>query len=160
MLVRSGAVALRLLPGRLLLLEGAHCSGSDSNRLSSNAAAAGFLTTADDPLLRVDACPGAPACASATVATRALARELASWLTAAESARGFTSSTVPSLHIAGCAKGCARATPAALTLVGRDGLFDLVCGGHAWDPPTATGLSRAQLPAALRAHFHHCPGLV
>ena len=109
LLVRSGAVALRLLPGRMLLLEGAHCSDSDSNRLHSDAAAAGFLTTANDPLLRVDACPGAPACASATVATRALARELAPWLSAADSARWFTGSgsKLPSLHIAGCAKGCA-----------------------------------------------------
>jgi precorrin-3B synthase len=160
LLVRSGAVALRLLPGRLLLLEGAHCSDSDSNSLRSDAAAAGFLTTANDPLLRVDACPGAPACASATVATRALARQLAPWLAAAGSARGFTGSTVPSLHIAGCAKGCARAAPATLTLVGRDGLFDLVCGGHAWDAPTVTGLPPHQVLAALRAHFHHCPGLV
>lgn len=158
LLCSSEAVALRLLPGRLLLLESAR-DGSDSD-----AAAAGLLTTTDDPLLRVDACPGAPACASATVATRALARGLAAWLATAESARLFTGThthiELQSLHVAGCAKGCARAAPAALTLVGREGTFDLVCAGHAWDTPTDIDLLPHQVLGALRAHLHHCPRVV
>ena len=37
----------------------------------------GFIVDDNDPLLRIEACPGAPACASATVDTRADARRLA-----------------------------------------------------------------------------------
>lgn len=137
LLQASGTQALRLMPGRRLLLEGARCSGTEG-------IAAGLLTRADDPLLRVDACPGAPACASATVATRPLARALAPLLAGATS-----------LHVSGCAKGCARAGPADLTLVGREGAFDLVRHGRAWDAPVSTGL-----PAdAVRSHFHHVLGV-
>jgi precorrin-3B synthase len=91
---------------------------------------------ADDPLLRVDACPGAPACASATVATHALARALAASL---DSLGG--GGARPSLHVSGCAKGCARARPADVTLVGRDGAFDLVRQGRAWDAPVRGRMS-------------------
>lgn len=87
-----------------------------------------FTADANDPLLRVDACPGAPACPSTSVETRALARALAPRVTG-------------SLHVSGCAKGCARASAADLTLVGRDGCFDLVEHGCSWNDPQRRGLS-------------------
>ncbi|MDK3074497.1 cobalamin biosynthesis protein CobG [Sedimentitalea sp. JM2-8] len=87
----------------------------------------GFLTR-PSPLLNVDACPGAPYCPQATVATMELARRLAPFATRR-------------LHVSGCAKGCARARPAAWVLVGRAGHFDLVENGHAWDEPCRIGLS-------------------
>ncbi len=115
----SGAVALRLTPHRALILEaGTHCDSSE------------FLTAADDPLLRVDACPGAPSCPSATVETRVLARSLSPVL--ATMALG----ACHSLHVSGCAKGCARAHAADITLVGRNAHFDLVRGACAWDTPS------------------------
>jgi precorrin-3B synthase len=123
----SGTLALRVTPARSFVLEGAKA-----------VPAADFLTRPDDPLLRVDACPGAPFCPSATVETRALARRLAPL------ARG-------SLHVSGCAKGCARAGAADVTLTGRDGAFDLVRGGAAWDAATVPGLAPAHLPAVLGA---------
>jgi precorrin-3B synthase len=123
----SGAVALRVTPARSFVLEGATAISSRD-----------FITQPDDPLLRVDACPGAPFCTSATVETRALARRLAPL------ARG-------SLHVSGCAKGCARAGAADVTLTGRDGAFDLVRGGAAWDAATVRGLAPARLPAVLGA---------
>ena len=126
----SGAAALRLTPHRALILE------AGGQRDSTE-----FLTAANDPLLRIDACPGAPSCSSATVETRALARALAPALEVA--APGSSRS----LHVSGCAKGCARARAADLTLVGRDGAFDLVRNGRAWDTPSQTGLS----PEALRS---------
>lgn len=130
----SGATALRLTPDRTLILEnGRWCEAPE------------FLTAADDPLLRVDACPGAPACTSATVQTRELARALAPAL--ATLARG----TRRGLHVSGCAKGCARARAADITLVGRDGRFDLVRGGRAADAPARTGLSPEDLPALIGA---------
>jgi precorrin-3B synthase len=123
----SGAGALRVTPARSLVLEGG-TPVSDT----------GFITQPDDPLLRADACPGAPFCASATVETRALARRLAPLI------RG-------SLHVSGCAKGCARAGAADVTLTGRDGAFDLVREGAAWDAPTVPGVAPAHLPAVLGA---------
>lgn len=112
----ADAQGLRVTPWRAFVLEGAATRDDPA-----------FVTTADDPLMRVDACPGAPLCASASVETRDLARRLAPMVTG-------------SLHVSGCSKGCARARPADLTLVGRDGTFDLVRGGRAGDTPLKTGL--------------------
>lgn len=114
--------ALRVTPWRLILLEGAALPTAGS-----------LITTPGDPLLHVDACPGAPLCPQATVETRELARALAGTRPGA-------------LHVSGCAKGCARARPAETTLVGRDGTFDLVIDGKASDLPRQTGLT----PVTLR----------
>lgn len=116
LILETGAIALRVTPWRLFLLEGADMVHHDA-----------FVTTPDDPLLQVDACPGAPFCTSATVDTRSLARALAGAQTG-------------SLHVSGCAKGCARRDAADTTIVGRDGRFDLVRRGHAWDAPEKSGL--------------------
>ncbi|MEL6210454.1 MAG: cobalamin biosynthesis protein CobG, partial [Pseudomonadota bacterium] len=91
----------------------------------------GFVTAADDPRMAIDACVGAPGCASAEVATLALASRLAR--PGAAVAGG--------LHVSGCAKGCARPRRAATTLVGREGRFDLVREGAPWDQPSMRGLS-------------------
>ena len=115
---RSGARALRLMTGRLLCLLGGECE----------VPAPGFVTTPGSPLLAAHACPGAPFCPQATVATRALAARLAPEVDG-------------TLHVSGCAKGCALPRAAKITLVGRDGAFDLVRDGAPWDPPSRTGLS-------------------
>jgi precorrin-3B synthase len=94
----------------------------------------GFIVDDNDPLLRVEACPGAPACASATVDTRADARRLA--------AIGFAGT----IHVSGCAKGCARSAPADLVLVGKDGRYGMVRNGTARDP-----VGRAIAPDILAA---------
>ncbi|MBU2962014.1 cobalamin biosynthesis protein CobG [Citreicella sp. C3M06] len=112
----TGTAGLRLTPWRSFLLEGAGMPAPEE-----------FITAPDDPLLRIDACPGAPLCPSASVETRRLARALA------PKVQG-------SLHVSGCAKGCARARAADVTLVGRSGKFDLVQGGCAGDRPLKTGL--------------------
>jgi precorrin-3B synthase len=125
---KSGATALRLTPWRLVILEGAVGSPVDPG--------GSIVTAPDDPRLAVDACIGAPGCAAASVATRPLARALA----------GRTGGR---LHVSGCAKGCARDRPADITLVGREGRFDLVRNGRAWDAPAETGLT----PAAILARF-------
>lgn len=117
----SGARALRVTPWRLLVLEGGAPIPSDA-----------FVTMPHDPMLTTDACPGAPHCPQAQVETRALARALA--------ARVQTS-----LHVSGCAKGCARMAPADITLVGNAGLFDLVKRGCAGDEPCQRGLSAETL---------------
>ncbi len=88
----------------------------------AGAAALGLIVDAGDPLLRVDACPGAPFCRSSTVHTRAVARSLA--------ARPFEGT----LHVSGCSKGCARSAPADLVLVGIEGRYGIVHGGTARSP--------------------------
>ena len=60
----------------------------------------GLIVEDNDPLLRIEACPGAPDCARAAsmhAATRAGSATIAA-------AHGFTGS----IHVSGCAKGCAR----------------------------------------------------
>lgn len=111
-----GVTEMRLMLDRLFCLRGTR---EDS--------APGLVSTPGSALLGAHACPGAPLCAQATVKTRALARRLAG--------------QVPgTLHVSGCAKGCALPRSAAFTLTGREGRFDLVRNGAAWDEPAASGL--------------------
>lgn len=112
----TDATHLRTTPWRILLLENARQVQSPD-----------FLVP-DHPLLKVSACPGAPHCAQASVNTRDLARDLS------EAVDG-------TLHVSGCAKGCASPSASALTLVGRDGRFDLVRAGRAGDTPERRGLT-------------------
>ena len=90
------------------------------------------LAQPEAAVMTAHACPGAPRCASASLATRALALKLAD--------------RVPGrLHVSGCEKGCAHPRPAEVTLVGRNGRFDLVRQGRAGDTPERTGLAEADL---------------
>lgn len=119
------AGAVRLTPWRVLLLEDA-----PAVRLE------GLLSDSADPLLRAEACPGAPYCPQATVETRDLARRLAPHVEGR-------------LHVSGCAKGCAHPRTADVTLTGRNGLFDLCLNA----PPGGPSLRSALGPAELLAHF-------
>ncbi len=121
--------ALRLTPWRSVLLEG----------VAQVAPRSGLITDPADPLLRVCACTGAPGCGSASVETRALARELA-----AQVPMGAM------LHVSGCAKGCAHRGPADLTLTGRDGRYDLVIRGKPGDTVQTAGLRPRDI---LMPHF-------
>lgn len=115
---RSGATALRVTHNRCFTLLNAMAFETDK-----------FVTRSDDPALTVNACPGAPACQHASVSTRNLARQLT---------KALPSGT--SLHVSGCEKGCACPRPSDVTLVGRDGAFDLVRQGAPWDEPEQSGL--------------------
>jgi precorrin-3B synthase len=92
-----------------------------------------FILCSDDPLRRVAACVGAPVCARATTDIRADATRLANIMP-----------RIGMLHVSGCAKGCAHPKPAAITLVGRGGRYDLIRDGAPSDRPEAAGLSIAQ----------------
>ena len=120
---------LRLTPWRAVLPEGDAHSGL-------------WLTDPDDPLLRVSACPGAPGCVSASVATRGLARELARHVPAGRH-----------LHVSGCAKGCAHPAAASVTLTGREGHFDLIPKGPAGGEPSLHGLTTTNLSDVIRGHL-------
>jgi precorrin-3B synthase len=108
---RSGASEMRLSPWRALYFD-APVAGAET---------LGLIVDADDPLLRIDACPGAPDCRSSSVDTRGDARRIA--------ARGFAGS----IHVSGCAKGCARSAVADLVLVGEQGRYGIIRNGTARD---------------------------
>ncbi|MBZ9812818.1 precorrin-3B synthase [Mesorhizobium sp. CA7] len=121
-----GASEIRLAPGRALLFLGLSAPSS----LKASAATLGFVTDPADPRTRIAACPGTPACASGRIATRAIAETIAK-----ESADLLDASL--SLHISGCAKGCAHPGTAALTLVGDENGAGLVVDGTAKALPAA-----------------------
>jgi len=90
----------------------------------------GLIVQADDPRLAVSACTGSPACArgeapalaDAAVLAQAIAPLLADGL---------------GLHVSGCAKSCAHPGSADLTLVGRDGRYNVVVAGGTGDAAIA-----------------------
>ena len=112
----DGSTELRLSPWRTVYFGARDATAAlqavDAARLF------GLIVDSDDPLLRIEACPGAPDCKSSSVDARGDARRLAALV----SANGYTGS----IHVSGCAKGCARSAPSELVLVGKDGRYRLV----------------------------------
>ena len=136
----EGASGLRVTPWRTIVAVGL---GPDrAAPLAERVAALGFIVAPDDPRLGVVACPGAPACANAQSDVQADARRFAELL---PHLAGIV------LHVSGCAKGCARAPPAPLTLVARSGGYDLVVDGRAGDPPAHRGLTTDQAGALVKS---------
>jgi precorrin-3B synthase len=135
-----GATELRLTPWRAFIVAG--ISASDAESLLKELGASRFIVDADDLRLYVAACPGTPACHRATTSVQADAERLA----------GLLPQLGPKalmLHVSGCAKGCAHASPAPFTLVGNAGRYDLVENGTARDAAAATGLSASEIQAEL-----------
>jgi precorrin-3B synthase len=121
-----GALSMQPSPGRSLLIIGLDAAATIE--LTAAAAAAGFLVRPDDPRRFVVACAGAPACDSAKLSTRELASAIA------EAASPFLDGSL-TIHVSGCAKGCAHPGAAALTFVGPN---RLVIQGRAGDTPQGT----------------------
>lgn len=121
--------AIRLTPWRIAICQ------TDAT-LGVQPDPADFITDPSAPVLRTDACVGAPACPQGTVETRAIALRLAPHVAGR-------------LHVSGCAKGCARATPGDVVVTGRDGRYDLAFAACAGAPPSRAGLDAAQ----ILAHF-------
>jgi precorrin-3B synthase len=119
---------LRMTPWRMLLVEGAR-ELPDID---------GLITDRNDPLLRVIACTGAPRCSQGLSETRPVARALASSLRPAQT-----------LHISGCAKGCAHPRASALTVTATATGFDLIMNGRASDTPTLKNLTLEDIQKAI-----------
>jgi precorrin-3B synthase len=135
----AGATGVRAAAARALMI-----IGLTRETFSSFAAAAerlGFIVHPDDPRRHVVACAGAPICSSAHIAARAIAPAIAQ-ASAPHLDRSFT------IHISGCAKGCAHPAPAALTVVGTSDGCALIADGCTRDAPFAV-VSADQLPAAI-----------
>jgi precorrin-3B synthase len=124
------APGLRLTPWRMILVEGLREMPQHDS----------LVTRADDPLLRIVACTGAPDCPEAYAETRKLAASLAPQL-----------GPDTRLHVSGCAKGCAHAKASDLTLVGTSEGFDLVRNGSPRDVPVRRGLTIADVCALVGA---------
>jgi precorrin-3B synthase len=118
-----GVRSVRLAPGRALLLLGA--THGTAAALEAEAEQLGFIVRAHDPRRRIIACPGKPACASGLIAARALASEIARHLPPSRE----------TIHISGCAKGCAHPAPAALTVVGTERGCGIIHHGSARAAP-------------------------
>ena len=127
---------IRPTPWRMVLLVGA----------TTLPAIPGLITDPSDPILRITACTAAPACPQGLGDTRTLARALAPLLAASQT-----------LHISGCAKGCAHPAPADLTLTATGTGYDLIRNGTAHDMPSQRDLT----PQAIQDHLKalHAPHL-
>jgi precorrin-3B synthase len=132
----SGVIAA---PGRTLIAVG--LAPAEVSDFAIQAEQLGFITRADDPRRRIVACAGAPFCTSGQIATRVLAPHIAE--TAAQLRDGFAT-----IHLSGCAKGCAHPQKAALTIVGSPEGCALVADGSAQDAPFAV-VATDELPAAI-----------
>jgi precorrin-3B synthase len=119
-----GARSARPAPGRALLLIGV--GEQNAHALATAAEHLGFVVRADDSRRAIVACPGKPACASGLIAARALAAEIAPQLPPQNG----------TIHISGCAKGCAHPAPAALTVVGTERGCGIVYNGSARATPS------------------------
>jgi precorrin-3B synthase len=135
---RYGDGSLRTTPWRALLLAGV--STRDETNLRDEVTALGLITDPADPRLNIFARVGAPDCMSASVDARGDAARLAAAI------RPTLDNT---LHVSGCSKSCANRGPASLTLVGRDGRYDLIRNGSAAGRPSLTGLTIDQIEALL-----------
>jgi precorrin-3B synthase len=110
---------LRVTPWRMLLIEG----------VSVMPALPGLITDPDDPIRRVEACSGAPACLQGRAAVRDLA-----WRLAPQVPMGRL------LHVSGCGKGCAHPGRADVTVVATAVGFDLILNGNPTDAAMKRGL--------------------
>lgn len=104
-----------------------------------------FLLDHADPRYRRFACTGAPGCPQALGATRGLARHL-----------GLLPPPGKTLHISGCAKGCAHPGPADLTLTLTISGIAVIPDGRAADP-AARIVAPGSLAAALKEWTHAAP---
>ncbi|MFZ2081459.1 MAG: precorrin-3B synthase [Xanthobacteraceae bacterium] len=139
----AGARGLRTAPNRSLLAIG--LTIESAMQFSAAAAQLGCVTRADDPRRRVIACAGAPLCASAYIAARAIAPDVAA-AAAPYLSEGLT------IHVSGCAKGCAHPGAALLTVVGTPGDCALIANGSARDAPFAAAPLH-ELPNVVADHL-------
>src|SRR5687768_3366523 len=111
----AGAADLRLSPWRAVYFG---VPDTAAVLVLEEARDAGLIVEENDPVLQVEACPGAPDCKSSSVDARGDARRLAT-ISAVHGYRG-------SIHVSGCAKGCARSLPSDLVLAGKAGAYRLI----------------------------------
>jgi precorrin-3B synthase len=141
---RAQASGIRTAPHRTLLVIGVEPAFAPT--LVATAQRLGFVTSADDRRLHIAACAGKPLCASGGIATRALAPTIAA-------AAGRLLDGTILIHLSGCAKGCAHAGAAALTVVGDGELARVIVDGSP-NGPSVANLRADDLSARLARLAH------
>ena len=137
-IAETAQVDLRLTPWRAIAIP--------ARIPASTIEATGLIAGLDDPLLRIAACPGAPACRSGEAPTQVDARELAASL-------GPLLTEGVSLHVSGCPKGCARQAVATVSLTAEAGRYALAFNARAGDRRETEPLALADVAAMLRARL-------
>lgn len=123
-----GANAIRLAPGHAFFVLG--LTREAAVTAQSLAAAQGFRIAEQDPRNAIATCAGSKGCASGRMETKGMAERLVE--TAPELLDGSLT-----VHLSGCAKGCARPKPSELTLVSAPSGYGLVVNGAANGLPSA-----------------------
>jgi precorrin-3B synthase len=122
----SGAPGIRVAPERALLIIG--LTQQTAPIIAAEAERLGLVVRANDPRRCVIACAGAPICAAAHIAARSIAPAIT------EAAVKYLDSRFR-IHISGCAKSCAHAGTANLTIVGRADGCAVIANGSVRDSP-------------------------
>lgn len=135
----SGAAGIRAAADRVLLVVG--LTAQTAPTVAAEAERLGFVVSANDPRRYVVACAGAPICAAAHIAARTLAPAVA------DAARTHLDNDFR-IHISGCAKGCAHAGAASLTIVGRYDGCAVIANGPVRDTPVALAAAN-ELPLVI-----------
>jgi precorrin-3B synthase len=118
-----GIGEIRLSPWRALYA--AVPSRQVGQHLLDAAESDGWIVDPADSLLQVEACPGSSGCRSTALDTRRDGRRLARLLPQF----GFSGT----IHVSGCAKGCAKSGRSDLVLVGAEGAYGVVRDGTSLD---------------------------
>ena len=134
------AAEIRLTPWRTMAFVCA--TEAEVERLLAAARQLQLVTGPQDARLAIDACTGAPGCSNGTTPTRDDAARIAQHFGARVIAPG-------TIHVSGCAKGCAHRGRAAVTFVARDGRYDLVLNGAPTDEPVERALDPSTLSGAV-----------
>lgn len=121
-----GVSDIRLSPGHGLILTG--LNRGEALKAEQAARRHGFWTSPTEPRASMSLCAGTSGCASALFDTRSVAE-----LIARRAAALLDGSLT--MHLSGCAKGCAHPAAAPLTLVGAPSGYGLVVNGAACDAP-------------------------
>jgi precorrin-3B synthase len=133
-----GANGLKLTPWRAFFITGLDRRGAAS--MAGSIEELGFISSADEPRLRVAACPGAPACMHGV---RRVREDATRWAPLLPKGDGVV------LHVSGCAKGCARPAATAATLTATETGYDLILMGKAGDPPARRDLASERVEELL-----------
>lgn len=156
-LITSDALALGLLFGRMtatslawladvanevIMLSSVrivylHGITANADALLREAEKNGFIIHTHDARRKIEACSGAPACSSANGDTRNLAIAIA---------QNFPNLS-QTIHVSGCAKGCACAKKMDVVITATNGTYNMAFDAIAADPPVHIALMQEDIMA-------------
>ncbi|MDQ0392497.1 precorrin-3B synthase [Labrys monachus] len=140
-LAEKQGTALRLSPWRAIIL--APVPAGEAASLGTAIASLGLVVDDTDPRLAIAACPGSPSCLSGQASAQADAARLAPVFAPFIRAGA-------SVHVSGCAKGCARRAPASIVLVGQGGRYGLAFDADSRAPSETAPMDIGEIAALLK----------